>query len=66
MLRAAGPISNRPRSCAAITAPRREIVLNVMQPVWASGRIETVLSWTEWLEGRSEVEQYPGFARTPG
>jgi hypothetical protein len=31
MLRAAGPISNRPRSCAAITAPRREIVLNVMQ-----------------------------------
>ena len=29
------------------------LVLNVMQPVWASGRIDTVLGWMEWLEDRS-------------
>ena len=38
------------------------LVLNVMQPVWASGRIDTVLSWMEWLEDRSEVEHYTGIA----
>ena len=38
------------------------LVLNVMQPVWASGRIDTVLSWMEWLEDRSEVEYYSGIA----
>ena len=29
------------------------LVLNVMQPVWASGRIDTVLGWMQWLEDRS-------------
>jgi LuxR family maltose regulon positive regulatory protein len=29
------------------------IVLDVMQPVWADGRVETVRSWLELLEGRS-------------
>ena len=38
------------------------LVLNVMQPVWASGRIETVLNWMEWLENRTEVEHYSGIA----
>ena len=38
------------------------LVLNVMQPVWASGRIDTVLGWMQWLEGRTEVEHYPGIA----
>ena len=38
------------------------LVLNVMQPVWASGRIETVLSWMEWLEDRTEVEHYSAIA----
>jgi LuxR family maltose regulon positive regulatory protein len=38
------------------------LVLNVMQPVWASGRIDTVLGWMQWLEGRTEVEHYPGVA----
>jgi len=38
------------------------LVLNVMQPVWASGRIDTVLGWMEWLEGRSEVEHFQGVA----
>ena len=38
------------------------LVFNVMQPVWASGRIDTVLGWMEWLEGRNEVEHYSGIA----
>lgn len=38
------------------------LVLNRMQPVWASGRIDTVLSWMQWLEGRSGVEHYSGVA----
>ena len=38
------------------------LVLNVMQPVWASGRIDTVLGWMQWFEGRTEVEHYPGIA----
>src|SRR4029453_4321460 len=41
------------------------LVLNVMQPVWASGRIETVLHWMEWLENRTEVEYYSGSAPHP-
>src|SRR4029453_4761561 len=40
------------------------LVLNVMQPVWASGRIETVLNWMEWLENRTDVEYYSGIAAT--
>jgi LuxR family transcriptional regulator, maltose regulon positive regulatory protein len=38
------------------------LVLNLMQPVWASGRIDTVLRWIEWLEGREEAEHYSGVA----
>ena len=38
------------------------LVLNQMQPVWASGRIDTVLGWMQWLEGRTEVEHYSGIA----
>ena len=38
------------------------LVLNVMQPVWASGRIDTVLGWMQWLKGRTEIEHYSGIA----
>jgi LuxR family transcriptional regulator, maltose regulon positive regulatory protein len=38
------------------------LVFNEMQPMWASGRIETVLRWMQWLEARSEVEHYSGIA----
>ena len=27
------------------------LVLDLAQPVWASGRVDTVLRWMEWLEG---------------
>ncbi len=41
------------------------LVLNVMQPVWASGRIDTVLGWMEWLEGRMRSSTTRASPRTP-
>lgn len=38
------------------------LVLDAAQPVWASGRIETVLRWMEWLDARNAVEKYPAIA----
>jgi len=38
------------------------LVLGVMQPVWASGRVDTVLRWMQWFEQRSLIEQYPAVA----
>ncbi|WP_433293975.1 LuxR C-terminal-related transcriptional regulator [Actinoplanes sp. CA-030573] len=39
-----------------------ELVLEAIQPVWASGRVETVLRWMEWLDERRAVERYPAIA----
>ena len=33
-----------------------------MQPVWASGRVDTVLGWIEWLEDKTWVEHYSAIA----
>jgi LuxR family maltose regulon positive regulatory protein len=38
------------------------LVLQVMQPVWASGRVDTVLRWMEWFEHEQLVERYPAVA----
>jgi LuxR family maltose regulon positive regulatory protein len=38
------------------------LVLDAAQPVWASGRVETVLRWMEWLEARDAVRRYPAIA----
>jgi LuxR family transcriptional regulator, maltose regulon positive regulatory protein len=38
------------------------LVLNVMQPVWASGRVDTVLRWMEWFERQQLMERYPAVA----
>ena len=35
-----------------------QLVLGVMQPVWASGRVDTVLGWVEWFEARNLIERY--------
>jgi LuxR family maltose regulon positive regulatory protein len=35
------------------------LVLEVMQPVWASGRVDTVLGWMEWFEDRGLIERHP-------
>jgi LuxR family transcriptional regulator, maltose regulon positive regulatory protein len=38
---------------AGDTERAARIVLDVMQPVWAGGRVETVRSWMELLDGRT-------------
>ncbi len=38
------------------------LVLKWTQPVWASGRVDTVLSWMEWLEDKTWVENYSAIA----
>jgi LuxR family transcriptional regulator, maltose regulon positive regulatory protein len=38
------------------------LVLQVMQPVWASGRVDTVLRWMEWFERRNLIERCPAVA----
>ena len=38
------------------------LVLNIMQPVWASGRVDTVLGWIDWLEDKTWVEHYAAIA----
>jgi LuxR family maltose regulon positive regulatory protein len=35
------------------------LVLEAMQPVWASGRVDTVLGWMQWFEERGLTERYP-------
>jgi LuxR family transcriptional regulator, maltose regulon positive regulatory protein len=38
------------------------LVLKVMQPAWASGRVDTVLRWMEWFEREQLMERYPAVA----
>ncbi len=38
------------------------LVLELAQPAWASGRVDTVLRWMEWLEQAGEVENHPEVA----
>jgi len=38
------------------------LVLEVMQPIWASGRVDTVLRWMGWLEEKTWVEHYAAIA----
>jgi LuxR family maltose regulon positive regulatory protein len=35
-----------------------ELVLELMGPVWASGRVDTVLRWMQWLEGHPSAPHY--------
>ena len=39
-----------------------QLVLKWMQPVWASGRVDTVLGWMAWLEDKTWVEHYAALA----
>ena len=34
------------------------LILELMSPVWASGRVETVLRWMQWLEGHPSATHY--------
>jgi LuxR family maltose regulon positive regulatory protein len=38
------------------------LVLHLAQPVWASGRVDTVLHWMTWFEREQVLERYPAIA----
>jgi LuxR family transcriptional regulator, maltose regulon positive regulatory protein len=38
------------------------LVLDRMQPVWASGRVEPVLRWMTWFDQDRGIERYPAIA----
>jgi LuxR family maltose regulon positive regulatory protein len=38
------------------------LVLQIANPVWASGRSDTVLHWMEWFERNQLIERYPAIA----
>ena len=38
------------------------LILTLAQPTWASGRIDTVLRWMEWVEAEQLVDRYPAVA----
>jgi LuxR family maltose regulon positive regulatory protein len=38
------------------------LILELQQPVWASGRVETVLRWMEWLGDITSAEYYGAIA----
>ena len=38
------------------------LILELAQPVWASGRVDTVVGWMEWLEDQQLVERHPAVA----
>ena len=38
------------------------LVLQIANPVWASGRAHTVLRWMEWFEANGLVERFPAIA----
>jgi LuxR family transcriptional regulator, maltose regulon positive regulatory protein len=38
------------------------LVLQVSQPVWVSGRVDTILRWMEWFEREQLMERYPAVA----
>ena len=38
------------------------LVLQLANPVWASGRCDTVLRWMEWFEANDLIERHPAIA----
>jgi LuxR family maltose regulon positive regulatory protein len=38
------------------------LVLEHMQPVWASGRVDSVLRWMTWFDREGGLHKYPGIA----
>ena len=38
------------------------LVLQIANPVWASGRCDTVMGWMEWFESNNLLERHPAIA----
>ena len=54
--------SDRPRQAAGDYDRVARLILQLQQPVWASGRVETVLRWMEWLGDVTSAEHYGAIA----
>ena len=39
-----------------------ELILHLAQPTWASGRLDTVLQWMDWVEDQGLIQRSPGVA----
>ena len=39
-----------------------DLVLRLIQPVWASGHVDTILGWMKWLDDQDLVDSYPAVA----
>jgi LuxR family maltose regulon positive regulatory protein len=39
-----------------------DLVLQIANPVWASGRADSLMGWMEWFESNKLLEQYPAIA----
>ena len=50
--------SSTPQAAGDVDRVAR-LVLDRMQPVWASGRVDTVLRWMTWLERSERIGRYP-------
>ncbi len=47
----------------AVDADRvARLVLNVANPVWGSGRLDTVLRWIDWFSSNDLIERHPAVA----
>ena len=55
-----GAIAHAQHAGDAVRVAR--LVLNAMNPVWASGRMETVLRWIEWFPTKVQIEDHPAIA----
>ena len=55
VVRGQQPAGGSGRARSASTRPKRveRLVLNIANPVWASGRLDTVLRWMEWFARRA-------------
>jgi LuxR family maltose regulon positive regulatory protein len=38
------------------------LLIDLVQPVWASGRAETAMGWLEWLVAENVLDRYPALA----
>ena len=54
------PSSTRSRRATPIGVAR--LVLRIANPVWASGRLDTVLRWMEWFSDNGLIEHQPAVA----
>ena len=65
VVRGERPVPSRPSSTPSTPDDADQVarlVLKVANPVWASGRLDTVLRWMEWFTANDLIESQPAVA----